>query len=155
MSLNAIVEDRRAFERVFHRSEEGQAGIAQTIYSQISNYYSRYDPVVYGSPYTSIVGPSGIGKSFTLQSIARQGLAYVVYVSLAEPESAAYPPRSYVASDLTSSLQVYLPEDRGYISNALLLPVRPRFASAENIVSTPWTSSTCKSATDMYNIRDK
>ncbi|KAN0067422.1 hypothetical protein V8E54_014512 [Elaphomyces granulatus] len=88
-------------QNAFHRPEAGPRNVAKPVYDQIVEYYRQYDDSIYGSPYTSIVGPSGIGKSFAMQSIARQGLAYVIYVSLAEPSSTAYPRRSLLADSMT------------------------------------------------------
>ena len=88
-------------QNAFHRPEAGLRNVAKLVYDQIVEYYRQYDDSRYGSPYTSIVGPSGIGKSFVMQSIARQGLAYVIYVSLAGPSSTAYPRRSLLADSMT------------------------------------------------------
>ncbi|KAI5284198.1 hypothetical protein KEM54_001528 [Ascosphaera aggregata] len=52
----------------------------------------------FASPYTSIVGPSGIGKSFTVVNMAKANLHYVFYVSLASSTARAVPGRSPLAS---------------------------------------------------------
>ena len=57
-------------QNAFHRPEAGPRNVAKPVYDQIVEYYRQYDDSIYGSPYTSIVGPSGIGKSFVMQSIA-------------------------------------------------------------------------------------
>ncbi|KAN0084865.1 hypothetical protein V8E54_001332 [Elaphomyces granulatus] len=94
-------------QNAFHRPEAGPRNVAKPVYDQIVEYYRQYDDSIYGSPYTSIVGPSGIGKSFVMQSIARQGLSYVIYVSLAGPSSTAYPRRSLLADSMTRHGPVY------------------------------------------------
>jgi hypothetical protein len=99
-------------QKAFHRPERGPRNVAEPIYNQIAGYYLRYDSAVYGGPYTSIVGPSGIGKSFVIQSIARQDLAYVVYVSLAQPHSTAYPRRSRLAQLMINQDTNYTITDR-------------------------------------------
>jgi hypothetical protein len=109
--------DYTGLKKAFHRNEEGKASVSQDIYNQISSYFRNYHPLSYGtrSPYTSIVGPSGIGKSFALQSIARKGLSYVVYVNLSTPATTAYPPRSYISRrryHLTSDMPVFNDHDR-------------------------------------------
>src|SRR5438034_4621987 len=114
-SVKTREEDKNDYillQRAFHRPEGGQRNVAKPVYDQIVKYYREYDDSVYGSPYTSIVGPSGIGKSFVIQSIARQGLAYVIYVSLAEPSSKAYPRRSLLAQSMTSSHPSYTETER-------------------------------------------
>lgn len=54
-------------------------------------------------PYTSIAGPSGIGKSYVVSQFARQGLVYVIYVNLAGREAKKYPNRSLMASVFDSA----------------------------------------------------
>ncbi|CRG89919.1 5-oxoprolinase (ATP-hydrolysing) [Talaromyces islandicus] len=97
---------------VFHTQEKGKANVSEALWEKIYSYYSQYSPSVYFSPYTSIVGPSGIGKSFSIQSIARKGLAYVVYASLSPPQASSYPGPSYLTGYLTSNETSYSPDDR-------------------------------------------
>ncbi|KAL1969978.1 hypothetical protein VTN77DRAFT_6383 [Rasamsonia byssochlamydoides] len=84
--------------RAFHRNPKEGRDVTTPVYEKIVSFFRRFDCVYYFAPYTSIVGPSGIGKSFVVQQIARQGLTYVVYASLAEQTSKAYPPRSVIAN---------------------------------------------------------
>lgn len=87
----------------FHRDEKLTANgkrPSESIYKKIIEYYQAYDPMKHLAPYTSVVGPSGIGKSFAIQQLAMQHNIYVVYVSLARRKSAAYPRRSAIANVL-------------------------------------------------------
>ncbi|QKX64220.1 uncharacterized protein TRUGW13939_11393 [Talaromyces rugulosus] len=96
----------------FHTQEQGKANVSEALWEKICSYYSQYDPAAYFSPYTSIVGPSGIGKSFSIQSIARKGLAYVVYASLSPQLASSYPGASYLVNELTSTMPNYEDSDR-------------------------------------------
>lgn len=70
------------------------------VYGEILKYYKAFRSDTHSSPYTSVVGPSGIGKSYVVSRIAKQGLAYVVYLSLAVEDSNSYSGRSMVADAL-------------------------------------------------------
>lgn len=52
------------------------------------------------APYTSLLGPSGIGKSYAIRQIAQRDLGYVVYTCLTREISGAYTPRSIIADIL-------------------------------------------------------
>lgn len=88
----------RATVRAFHHDSKEGRDVTTPVYEQILSYYEEYSEAVYLAPYVSIVGPCGIGKSFVVQQIARQGHAYVVYASLAMCDSDAYPSRSVIAA---------------------------------------------------------
>lgn len=83
----------------FHQESSGQRSVAGPILSQIRYLYEEYRSAKHIAPYTSIVGPSGIGKSFVIQQMARDG-SYVVYASLASRGSHAYPRRSIIADQI-------------------------------------------------------
>lgn len=85
----------RAFDQ-----EPRARDVVTPIYLEILEYYNLFKSDEHLSPYTSIVGPSGIGKSYVVSHIAKQGLAYVVYVSLADKDSNSYPSRSVMADAL-------------------------------------------------------
>ena len=74
--------------------------VVTAIYGEILKYYKAFRSDTHLSPYTSVVGPSGIGKSYVVSRIAKQGLAYVVYLSFAAEDSNSYPGRSIVADAL-------------------------------------------------------
>ena len=56
------------------------------------------------APCTSIVGPSGFGKSFIIQQIAVKHGIYVAYTSFARKGSGAYPGRSVIADIIFEGL---------------------------------------------------
>lgn len=68
-----------------------------TLYSKIVEYFQAYrDTSAYFAPYTSLIGPSGIGKSYQIGQLAHQDHAYVVYARLATNDT-HHPSRSPVA----------------------------------------------------------
>lgn len=101
-----MVKKFQDLERVFHRDQRGQVDVAQRVYNNLVELYRKFDPMRYGSPYTSIIGPSGIGKSFTIQSIARKGLAYVTYVSFVPSNSVAYPGPSTLVGEIADIARI-------------------------------------------------
>lgn len=61
------------------------------VFAALLNQRLRYRGGGYLSPYTTIVGPSGVGKSFSVRQLAvRHGL-YVVYSNLSSSTSRGYP----------------------------------------------------------------
>ena len=84
-------------EIAFHREAKEGRDVAGSVLCQISDCFEQYNSEDFIAPYTSIIGPSGIGKSFAVQQIAREG-TYVIYTSLAQPESYVYPRRSVLAN---------------------------------------------------------
>lgn len=90
-------EAELAVMNAFHREAHGCRDTAgQILEQEISPYYQQYNPSVHVAPYTTIIGPSGIGKTFLIQELARKGV-YVAYASLASTESGVYPSRSKMA----------------------------------------------------------
>lgn len=88
----------------FYRNEKHTADgrcPSLVIWQKVKEYYSAYakDSEGYLAPYTSVVGPSGIGKSFAISKLANHGF-YVSYASLAPEGSLAYPGRSQIANNL-------------------------------------------------------
>lgn len=67
------------------------------VYQQLLDRYKKYAKGNYWAPCTSIVGPSGIGKSFIVQQMAVQRGIYVAYTSFAHKGSGASPGRSAIA----------------------------------------------------------
>lgn len=86
-------------ERAFHTGErpisDDGTKASDTVYEKLVECYNKYNQAEYFAPYTSIVGPSGIGKSFMVQLLAVSHGVCVVYVSFARVS--AYPGRSAVA----------------------------------------------------------
>lgn len=94
---------REATALAFHRDKKLTANgncPSESIYKKIIEYYQTYNPKKHLAPYTSVVGPSGIGKSLAIQQLAMQHNMYVVYASLARRKSNAYPRRSGIADAL-------------------------------------------------------
>lgn len=73
---------------------------SETICQEIMKYHKDYISTKYLAPYTTPVGPSGIGKSFTVAQLAYQHGVYVIYSSLAPEGSLQYPERSAIADIL-------------------------------------------------------
>lgn len=86
-------------ESAFHRESLPGRDFATPVLDAIFKRYKEYDSQYFFAPYAAIVGPSGIGKSFTIQQIARSG-TYVVYTCLAKDRSHSYPRRSFVADEI-------------------------------------------------------
>lgn len=59
-------ERAQAFHRVQRPTENGKLP-SEAVYRKVVTYYNSYRDNTHLSPYTSIVGPSGIGKSFSIQ----------------------------------------------------------------------------------------
>lgn len=89
-------EDLLAAEVAFRQENHGDKDATGQVLELVRSYYDAYNSEDYIAPYTALVGPSGIGKSYTVQELARKGL-YVVYTSLAGKNSGAYPRRSKIA----------------------------------------------------------
>ncbi|KAI5287713.1 hypothetical protein KEM54_005802 [Ascosphaera aggregata] len=91
--------------RAFDMEEHGNTFSTRPslgVYRRICQYNQSWTSIHYLSPYTSIVGPSGIGKSYIVSQLARQHKAYVVYISLAVPRSSGYPRRSPLADFISN-----------------------------------------------------
>ncbi|KAK9478369.1 hypothetical protein V1514DRAFT_367795 [Lipomyces japonicus] len=88
-----------AFE---HGECPGLAGVpsSELLLTHIDENFQRYNDGAILSPYTSVVGPSGIGKSFTAKQLANSQGVYVVYSSFAVSDGSAYPPRSEVPTSI-------------------------------------------------------
>lgn len=65
---------------------------------QLLNSYAAYDRRSHLAPYISVVGPSGIGKSFMMRQMAVRYGIYVVYTSFAPYDAGVYPKRSLLAT---------------------------------------------------------
>lgn len=108
-----------AFHRDEKQTSEGRLPSFE-LYQKILEYYKAYGPN-YMAPYTSVVGPSGIGKSFSVAQIAYQHGVYVVYSSLSGEGLLLYPERSVIADRLprddsrTNQVAFW----KGYLTTAL------------------------------------
>lgn len=60
---------------------ENWCDVCQLIISQVNEYFEVYTSESYIAPYTSIVGPSGVGKSYTSQHIAWRDIS-IAYAGL-------------------------------------------------------------------------
>lgn len=85
-------------EDAFHQVPENQRDISRSLVKKINKYFEKYTSS-YLAPYTSLVGPSGVGKSYAIQHMARKGI-YVIYASFAHRGSSAYPRRSLLADEI-------------------------------------------------------
>lgn len=87
--------------KAFHRDQKEGRDITKAIYDKIVSYFREFRSLKHLAPYTSIIEPSGIGKNFVVQQMARMGYTYVVYASLANFKSGAYPHRSMLANTIS------------------------------------------------------
>jgi ABC-type dipeptide/oligopeptide/nickel transport system ATPase component len=65
----------------FHTGEqprEDRNPVSKVVWDEICEYNSAYNTCRYTSPYNSIIGPSGVGKSFCMRSIVAANHAYVI-----------------------------------------------------------------------------
>lgn len=92
--MDAVI---RAFYQQNLRRDAGRR-----IYRRIVDYFRAYDPIPYLSPFTSIIGRSGIGKSYLMKQLAYDNCTYVVYACLAKRAGNAYPGRSFIADTIAS-----------------------------------------------------
>jgi hypothetical protein len=96
--MDIISEEQwREVADAFHQDSHGHQ-VSQSVYEEIIGFCRDYDSTRYVAPYTSIVGPSGIGKSYSVQQIAREYNIYVVYSSLAPRHASSYPRRTVLAN---------------------------------------------------------
>ncbi|KAI5279197.1 hypothetical protein KEM54_004287, partial [Ascosphaera aggregata] len=84
------------------RRREGIPSVSEAVSRILTSFNNAYASGRYVSPYTSIIGPSGIGKSAAVRNLASNGYHYVFYVSLASSASTAYPPRSPLADEIVN-----------------------------------------------------
>lgn len=70
-----------------------------TSYTKDCTYHQDYrkSSDTYVAPYTTIVGLSGIGKSFVVRQLSVSHRQYVIYINLSEGTAGGYPKRSTVA----------------------------------------------------------
>ncbi|KAL1979111.1 hypothetical protein VTN96DRAFT_6838 [Rasamsonia emersonii] len=86
----------QAMKDAFHQEDRGR-DVAKMVHDQIVKFLNDYNSGGYFSPYTSLIGPSGIGKSFLVKQMAYQNRIYIVYASLGIPAACCYPGRSAIA----------------------------------------------------------
>lgn len=88
--------ERRLAKLAFDREEAlptNGSSSSQTLLDEIDNYIEQYyaETGFFLAPYTSLVGPSGMGKSFAVKQLAKVHSQYVLYISLAPPGTAPIP----------------------------------------------------------------
>jgi hypothetical protein len=98
--LHAIVE---LFHRAEKRTPYGRYP-SDELYSTITQYYSSFASRTHVAPYTSLIGPSGIGKTFAISKLASRHGAYVVYANFARTNELSYSERSRIAEYLPTHL---------------------------------------------------
>lgn len=92
---------------IFHKDEqpfEDQLHGSDLIWAKIEESSGRYNSSSYISPSTSIIGSSGVEKSFALHSIARHSHAYVIYSMFLLCESHPILPTSVSLTSFVISL---------------------------------------------------
>ena len=93
-------EEWSQVENAFGQAPLGRQ-VSQSVYDEVIGFYRQYTPDEHVAPYTSVVGPSGIGKSYSVQQLAREYNIYVVYSSLAPQSAGAYPRRTAIANHIS------------------------------------------------------
>ncbi|EFX06381.1 hypothetical protein CMQ_6702 [Grosmannia clavigera kw1407] len=78
-----------AFEALEQPTLKGRYA-SEEVFSLLMRQHAQYNDL-YLSPYTTIVGPSGIGKSFSIKQLATRYGVYVVYSCLAPKNSRGFP----------------------------------------------------------------
>lgn len=103
IAVKPVEETSDVVASAFHREErptpDGRL-TSKGIYTKIIQYYKDYPQGKHLAPYTSVVGPSGIGKSFIISQMAHGYGMYVVYSNFAERGMLPYPERSAIADIL-------------------------------------------------------
>lgn len=97
-----VCRPQSALERAFFQHPY-EREVVMPLYREMLESYELSKRHGCQSPYASIAGPSGIGKSYVVSQFARQGLVYVIYVNLAGREANRYPNRSFMASVFDSA----------------------------------------------------
>ncbi|KAL2890725.1 hypothetical protein HOO65_010083 [Ceratocystis lukuohia] len=96
---NAFLEMEENIERAFKIPEKAHPAYgypSQNLCDDLTEYHEAFKKSAreYLSPYTSIVAPSGTGKSYTVSQLAVKHNKYVIYLNFAPPGHAGYPGRS-------------------------------------------------------------
>lgn len=82
-------------ERKDHMAEQmPSTGILHEIMDRHGRY--QEEPMGYMAPYTAIVGPSGVGKSFVMKQVAVKHGVYVLYVNVRTDKGPGYPVKSTI-----------------------------------------------------------
>ncbi|KAL2888615.1 hypothetical protein HOO65_030116 [Ceratocystis lukuohia] len=96
---NGLPEIEDGVERAFKIPEKAHPAYgypSQNLCDDLTEYHQAFKQSAreYLSPYTSIVAPSGTGKSYTVSQLAVKHNKYVIYLNFAPPRHAGYPGRS-------------------------------------------------------------
>lgn len=67
----------QAMKDAFHQEDRGR-DTAKMVHDQIVKFFNDYNTGGYLSPYTSLIGPCGIGKSFLVKQMAYQNRNYIL-----------------------------------------------------------------------------
>lgn len=92
----------------FHQPPFAERDVAGTLKEVICRYFGEFNSLTHFAPYTSLVGPGGIGKTYALQSLAKDANVYVVYCNLSKRSDTVYPP----GNGLLLSLVEFFHQDR-------------------------------------------
>lgn len=92
----------KTLARLAFHQEPARRDTASALYRRILGLSKAHqETALYFSPFTLVIGPSGIGKSFLTKQLAHQNHAYVVYVCLAtnhaHPNLSQSPPTNLFA----------------------------------------------------------
>jgi len=93
---------KKGYEAPFLRSEL----IVRPILEKLKQQADNWDEKIHHSPYTSLIGPTTIGKTRLITELAKH--VCVVYICLRPKDSTGQPPRSALASEMTPTDQVDL-----------------------------------------------
>lgn len=95
-----VVEMQKAWAEAFHQRPVPGRDVVGPIFETIREYYGKFNSQKYFAPYTSLVGPSGVGKSYVVQLLAKELNVFVIYISLARKYHEGYPARSAIANKI-------------------------------------------------------
>ncbi|PHH54910.1 hypothetical protein CFIMG_007646RA00001 [Ceratocystis fimbriata CBS 114723] len=98
-------EVRKAF-KASEKAHGGYQSSSARLCETLDKYHDwfRFEEDKYLSPYTSIVGPSGTGKTYSVSQLAVQHGKYVIYLNFAPERANGFPRRSSYASLILDAL---------------------------------------------------
>lgn len=101
------VSDERctALVDAFFKLHVDKRDIAGTLQRRILEYSEDFDPAIHFAPYTSLIDPTGVGKPYAVQLLAKNAGVYVVYCSLAGRRPKKYPEANSLMVDAVQRLE--------------------------------------------------